>query len=318
MRRLTLWLGLLVLLAACSDAAESTIADPAAPAAPTATTAPEPLPGTTAAPPTAAAPTTTPPPQTTTVLTPTTSVTPTTVAPTRLRVLSYNIHHGAGVDGEIDLDRIAAVIASVEPDIVGLQEVEQGTERTDGVDQPAVLGALTGMDHAFGRNLDFRGGGFGNAILSRLPINSSGNVLLTAFDDGEQRGVLTAEVTLPGEAGPVRVLVTHLDHRDDPAERINSAQEINQLMANLGGVPAVLLGDLNDVRGSAPLRRLAATWAVVGDVELPTFPVEQPDKQIDFVLYSPPARWAVVEVRVLDEAVASDHRAIFAVLELRP
>jgi endonuclease/exonuclease/phosphatase family metal-dependent hydrolase len=44
--------------------------------------------------------------------------------------------------------------------------------------------------------------------------------------------------------------------------------------------------------------------------------VNQPTKQIDFILFRPTERWRVVEVRVLDEAVASDHRAIFAVLEV--
>jgi endonuclease/exonuclease/phosphatase family metal-dependent hydrolase len=45
---------------------------------------------------------------------------------------------------------------------------------------------------------------------------------------------------------------------------------------------------------------------------------DQPTKQIDFILFRPAERWKAIEVPVLDEAVASDHRAIFAVLELLP
>ena len=83
----------------------------------------------------------------------------------RIRVLTYNIHHGEGVDDVVDLERVAAVINSVSPDLVSLQQVERNTERTGGVDQTAILDGLTSMEGVFGHNLDFGGGGFGNAIL---------------------------------------------------------------------------------------------------------------------------------------------------------
>ena len=52
-----------------------------------------------------------------------------------VRVLTYNIHHGEGMDGKIDLERIAAVIKRLEPDVVALQEVDVKTTRSQGVDQ---------------------------------------------------------------------------------------------------------------------------------------------------------------------------------------
>jgi endonuclease/exonuclease/phosphatase family metal-dependent hydrolase len=57
--------------------------------------------------------------------------------PVRLRVLSYNIHHAEGVDRKLDVERIAAVIQSVKPDLVALQEVDRNVKRTGGVDQPS-------------------------------------------------------------------------------------------------------------------------------------------------------------------------------------
>src|SRR5690606_78873 len=63
--------------------------------------------------------------------------------PLRLRVLSYNIHHGEGIDGKLDLERIAKVILAVKPDLVAVQEVDQNTERADKIDQPAELARLT-------------------------------------------------------------------------------------------------------------------------------------------------------------------------------
>jgi endonuclease/exonuclease/phosphatase family metal-dependent hydrolase len=234
----------------------------------------------------------------------------------RLRVLSYNIHHGEGMDHKLDLPRIANVIKSVDPDLVSLQEVDRGTQRTNRVDQPVELGRLTGMNVVFGGNIRFQGGDYGNAVLSRLPILRHENHLLPRFDEGEQRGVLEVEVELPDGAGTLLFLATHLDHRAADRERIASAKAINQLVADNPRRPAVLAGDLNAVPDSETLRQFETTWTCANEKELPTFPVTEPTRQIDYILFQPAERWRVVEVRVLDEAVASDHRAIFAVLEL--
>ncbi len=234
----------------------------------------------------------------------------------RLRVLSYNIHHGEGVDRQLDLPRIANVIKSVKPDLVALQEVDQGTERTNKVDQPAELARLTGMDIVFGGNIRYQGGDYGNAVLSRLPISRHNNHLLPRFDDGEQRGVLEVEVEMPGGYATLVFLATHLDHRAGDRERVASARAINELAADKTSWPAVLAGDLNDVPDSQTLREFEAMWTRANEKMLPTIPVDQPTRQIDFILFRPAERWKAIEVQVLDEAVASDHRAIFAVLEL--
>jgi endonuclease/exonuclease/phosphatase (EEP) superfamily protein YafD len=90
---------------------------------------------------------------------------------------------------------------------------------------------------------------------------------------------------------------------------------VNELLKEWNG-PAVLAGDLNDIRGSQALQILERDWRIANDGELPTIPVERPARQIDFVLVRPRERWRLVESRVLPEAVASDHRAILSVLEL--
>ncbi|MDP6034738.1 MAG: endonuclease, partial [Verrucomicrobiota bacterium] len=73
----------------------------------------------------------------------------TKAAPIRLRVLCYNIHHAQGVDGKLDVPRIAKVILSVKPDLVALQEMDQKTKRTQKVDQVAELARLTKMKSVF-------------------------------------------------------------------------------------------------------------------------------------------------------------------------
>lgn len=237
--------------------------------------------------------------------------------PLQLRVLTYNIHHAEGVDRKLDLERIARVINDVRPDVVALQEIDQGVSRTDRIDQPAELSRLTKMHMVFGGNIEFGGGKYGNAILSRFPFRQHRNHRLPNRDDGEQRGVLEATIVIPGRAQPLVLFATHLDHRRDDQERFESAQAINALAAK--HTSAVLLaGDLNDTSDSRTLREFAKRWTSASDEPLFTVPVDQPDRQIDFLMFRRADRWKVREAQVLPEAVASDHRAVLAILELLP
>lgn len=238
--------------------------------------------------------------------------------PVRLRVLSYNIHHAEGVDGKLDLERIARVIQSVKPDVVALQEVDQNVQRTQSVDQPAELARLTKMHVAFGANIELQGGHYGNAVLSRFPITRHKNHLLPNVDESEQRGVIVADIPVPQIQEPLRLFATHLDFRADDRERLASVKLINELAAKEPNRPSVLAGDLNDTPDSHTLTNLKTIWTPANTKPQATVPVKNPTRQIDFVLYRPAHRWKVIEFNVLDEAVASDHRAVLAVLEWRP
>lgn len=238
--------------------------------------------------------------------------------PVRLRVLSYNIHHAEGVDRKLDLERIAKVILSVKPDVAALQEVDKNVKRTGSIDQPAELARLTEMNFIFGANIELQGGHYGNAVLSRFSIARHKNHLLPNIDNGEQRGVIEAEIQVPQTDQTVLLLATHLDHRADERERLESAKVINELIASHPEQPALLAGDLNATPESKTLQLFEKMWTRANTKPMATVPVNKPTKQIDFILHRPANRWKVVEVKVLDEAVASDHRAICAVLELQP
>lgn len=234
-----------------------------------------------------------------------------------VRVLTYNIHHAVGVDRQLDLNRIAAVIRGVNPDIVALQEVDQNVSRSGKVDQAAELARLTNMQYAFGDNILLGGGKYGNAILSRFPIAKFRNHKLPNLENGEQRGVLEADIRFPSSWDRLTFFATHLDHRTRDRERLASAVMINDLAGRNQGELMLLAGDLNDRPGSAPLAQLAEQWTSVNARELPTVPVAEPERQIDFILFHPANRWKVASVRVLPEAVASDHRAVLAELKIQ-
>jgi endonuclease/exonuclease/phosphatase family metal-dependent hydrolase len=237
------------------------------------------------------------------------------VKPLRLRVLCYNIHHAEGIDRKLDVPRIARVILSVKPDLVALQEVDEKTKRTKGVDQAAELARLTKMNGVFGANIAFQGGRYGNTILSRFPITRHKNHHLPNVDAGEQRGVLESVIMVSKDRS-ILFLATHFDHRRSDEERRASAKFINQMVGSRDKMPAILAGDFNDVPDSLTLKELGKLWVRTNPEITPTVPVAKPVRQIDYIFVRPKERWKVVETKVLDEAVASDHRAILAVIEL--
>lgn len=237
--------------------------------------------------------------------------------PAPLRVLSYNIHHGEGTDGKLDLERIAGIIRGAEPDLVALQEVDQNLPRTGKVDQSAELASLTGMHVAFGGNYQFDGGDYGNAVLSRRPIGRKQNHRLPMPTPSEPRGVLEVEVELEGGES-LTLLATHLDHRPLDRSRRESAEAINRLVADSPKRLAVLAGDLNAVPESRVLKSLQAQWHSPEAQSLLTSPAASPRRQIDYVLVRPASRWRVIDIKVLEELVASDHRPLLATFELIP
>ncbi|MAP16539.1 MAG: endonuclease [Verrucomicrobiales bacterium] len=233
----------------------------------------------------------------------------------RLRILSYNIHHAEGVDGKLDVPRIAQVILSVDPDLVALQEVDKNTIRTGKVNQDIELSRLTKMNSVFGSNITFQGGQYGNAILSKFPIIKNKNFLLPNVDSGEQRGLLQSQIQISNKEN-VLFFSTHLDHRRSDTERLASAKAINQIISLDNKSPAILAGDFNDVPDSPTLKELGKVWLRTNKKILRTIPASKPSRQIDYIFVQPKERWKIIESQVLDEDTASDHRAIFSIIEL--
>lgn len=236
-----------------------------------------------------------------------------TLQPVELRVVSYNIKHGRGNDDVIDLQRTANVLRALAPDVVGLQEVDDRATRSGGVDQAARLGELLGLRHAYGRFMDFQGGGYGLAILTRHPIVETRSIRLP--DGNEPRVALSLDMRLP-DGSEVAVVNVHFDWVRDDGFRFAQAEALARHLDELK-TPYILLGDFNDLPES---RTLALFKARAGEARKPdgarfTFPSPSPAREIDFIFFAPAAAWRAGEVRVVDERVASDHRPVFATLQ---
>jgi endonuclease/exonuclease/phosphatase family metal-dependent hydrolase len=238
-------------------------------------------------------------------------------SPVRVAVLTYNIYHGEDANGGSNLDAVAEIINSLKPDLVALQEVDNKTGRAKGLDLTTELSRRTGMKGIFGKAMDYDGGGYGEAVLSRHPVIETKNNLLPHTPKAEPRAALEVHIELPGGV-KMAFVGTHLDHQRDRSNRMMQAKRIVELYENYD-LPIILAGDLNATPGSDPINLLSRQWSdAAQDNSQPTFPSARPARRIDYIMYKPKDRWKVVEVRVIDEKVASDHCPVFAVLELLP
>jgi endonuclease/exonuclease/phosphatase family metal-dependent hydrolase len=233
-----------------------------------------------------------------------------------LRVVSYNIRHGRGMDGVVDLERTAAVLRRLQPDVVALQEVDDVVARSGGVSQSARLGELLGMHHEFGSFMDYQGGRYGLAVLSRHPMRDPHVLRLT--EGNEPRVALAVNIEQPGGT-VVTVVNVHFDWVSDDGFRFTQATEVARFLDTLRR-PWILIGDLNDEPGSrtVELFRQRAVEAVKPADRRSTFSSTEPVKEIDFIFAAPAASWTTRDVEVVPETVASDHFPVFAVLEYRP
>jgi endonuclease/exonuclease/phosphatase family metal-dependent hydrolase len=230
-----------------------------------------------------------------------------------VRVAAYNIKHGEGMDGTVDLARAVAVLQALDADVITLQEIDRGTARTGGVDQAARLGEMLGMQAHFGDFMPYQGGHYGMAVLSRLPVRRVENIRLP--DGDEPRTALEVEVAVGPESRPLSVVGIHFYRT--PEERFAQAQALSQAL-DAREHPVVLAGDFNSFRGDRVMSALArAEWFLVEKEGAPlTYPADEPAREIDFTLLRPASAFEVVEHRVIDERVASDHRPLLVVLRL--
>lgn len=243
------------------------------------------------------------------------------ILPTPLKVLTYNIHHGRGLDRVLDLERIAAMIDESGADLVGLQEVDKHwSARSDWADQPAWFAQRLGMHVAYAANLDLPPPNpgeprrqYGTAILSRFPIRDFHNTLLPIYRGHEQRGLLEATIDVRGI--DLRFADTHLTS-SNRAERLDQARRVVKLLG-ASERPAVLVGDLNARPRALEITTLTAhwrdTWTEVGDGPGYTIKANNPTARIDYVLHSGGVLARSAEVIT---TYGSDHLPVFAEVSL--
>jgi len=245
-----------------------------------------------------------------------------------LRLVTFNVHHGVGPDGQHDLDRLTRLLADTDADLICLQEVDRHFgARSEHADQALTLARGLDRELAFAASVDEPGEAgrrrYGNALLSRLPVLDSQVHRLPG--SGEPRTALRTVVQVAG--GALAVTTTHLANRSRTDRAAQAA-----VLAELAGASGLVVGDLNAAPGApelAALRgRLTDAWTATGarsdqagrltlrTGRGATHPVRRPRRRIDQVWV--PAGVTVTAARVLDGSSVSDHHPLQVDLSVTP
>ena len=234
-----------------------------------------------------------------------------------LRVMTYNIHVGVGMDKKLDLPRIAGVINAQHPDLVGLQEVDRGVARTQRIDEIAELAKLTRMDYAFAFNLRYQGGQYGVAILSRFPIMATDHRLYQNTREAERRGFIRAEVSVRGRL--INFVTTHLDYQYEDG-RLFEAQQLLSALKDLKN-PLIVVGDFNDIAAGQAYQLMRYQFGDAWTEGRPadegfSYPADKPAKRIDYIFFRSTDRVRTKRAWIVN-TLASDHVPVVADVEIR-
>jgi endonuclease/exonuclease/phosphatase family metal-dependent hydrolase len=211
------------------------------------------------------------------------------------RLATFNIRHGRGLDGRINLARTAAAILATEADVVALQELDRGRTRSGGMDQPQTLRELTALHVAFYPTMEGDDGDYGMGLVTSVPLVVHFEPLPRVGDE-EPRGVMVARWN------NVTIVATHLSY-----ERAANNAHMKALarLATEAEPPTVVLGDLN-----RPRRNLAPLTAADFDPGPRRRTLRSSRRrQVDFVM---PGRGLMLERTWTVPSDASDHLPLVA------
>lgn len=227
---------------------------------------------------------------------------------TTLRIMSYNIHNGVGMDGKRDYARIAKAILRLSPDVVALQELDSATVRSGGVDILRELAEQTLMHRVYAPAIDYQGGKYGIGLLAKeKPLK---------YKCGAGAGREEKRVLLVAEFEKYVFCATHFSLTE--ADQLAS---IPLILKEIEGTqkPVFLAGDLNAHPDSPVIKALREKFRVLTNVKTSTFPANEPKECIDYILgyAGNDPGFASLSNGVMNESVASDHRPVFAELRLK-
>ncbi len=231
-----------------------------------------------------------------------------------LVVMTYNIRAGSLTT----IDSLADFINSLHPDFVALQEVDVMTRRANakkmnGTNIVSALAARTNMFGYFGKTLNFAGGYYGIAILSRYPCKKMECFQLPNPKQTEQRVLLLGEFELDGNR-EISFACTHLDVKSADTRGLQADFIINKIKG--AAMPTIIGGDFNAYPQDLCSQKFHAAMTDISGCE-PTFPAWSPDRKIDYLfVYAPlqPFKPHFSTTTLPDQL--SDHRAIVTKLRL--
>lgn len=236
-----------------------------------------------------------------------------------LKIMSYNIRHGEGMDDVLNLSRSAGIIKLQAPDLCGLQEVDEFCSRTDSVGQTDYLAQNTSMKGTFGKFMNYQGGEYGLATLISKPIISS-KVLQLPDGKYEPRVAIVHEVQV-AKGCTIAFANVHFDWISDKEGGLNRLNQAKALVKYLDELkrPAIITGDFNCTPDSPTMAYFAEQGFIFVKKGADNLSFQGKEKgEIDHVIFrdAGKVKFKSKSIKLLNEPVASDHRPLVAELEL--
>ena len=228
-------------------------------------------------------------------------------------IATYNIQIGLGLDKKYDLDRTAEAIRQIGAETIILNEVDVGTNRSKGDDQPAILAQKLGMNYAFGFASKRPGGDYGNAVLSVYKVEKLDVIDLPA-NGSESRSALVVKIHAPK---PYYVVATHFSFEQTPkikAVRLKCIDLLKDYLNKKQYSPVLFCGDFNAYHDSEVIRRVQENgFKIVNDLSgnMLSYPSGKPRCLLDYLCIYPADSAESENVRVINTQ-ASDHRPVAA------
>lgn len=224
------------------------------------------------------------------------------------KIASYNVRNAKGMDNLTDFDRVARVINNMNAHAVAIQELDSATERSNKLVVLDELAKRTNMHASYSGSIKFKGGKYGNGILTKEKPLSQKQFLLPGKE--EARSLLIVELE------NFVICCTHLSLTE--ADRKTSIEHIKHYTEKYDSKPVFFAGDLNATPESKEIKTLLNTWAALNDFSKPTFPSDNPSKTIDYILLKVNDKFKhkVIDTNVVEESLASDHRPLWSEVKI--
>lgn len=245
----------------------------------------------------------------------------------KLRVMSYNVQSGFANGRQVhDYIPQAAHMASVNADVIALQEVAIRHPHGKPIDYPAVTAEYLGMEYSFAKALDYADyfpgcdGCYGVAVLSKYPVRHIASLMLPVPDEIEPRTAVIVQIDAPV---PFYMISTHLSFQGefdgDAAARVEQLQTIFRYLDENSLYPAILAGDLNSQPHDDSINCLRGKFDVFNDNRC-NEPTAKSSKfgwvQIDYIAAAPQSAVKCENFFRGSDCTASDHYAVIADLEI--
>lgn len=233
--------------------------------------------------------------------------------------MTYNIRHGVGLDEVLDLTRAGKLLQTQNPDLCGLQEVDNNCERSGNKDQIELLATYTSQTPTFGEFMPYQGGAYGMGTLISLPIISSKNLSLPPALY-EPRSAIVHEVGVASQC-TVSFANVHFDwvnSEEGEANRLKQAKSLVKYLDSLNR-PAIIVGDFNCRPSSSTMQYfIEQNFQLVDKGDDKMSFQGQEKAEIDHVIFRDGnnVNFKVKSQELLNEPITSDHRPFIVLLEV--